>query len=73
MVLGEGAASVCLELGERENALAYITGLGYATETLRHAVSISAEADCFQKSMKMALDDHRWKNQEQKRLLPLRK
>lgn len=58
MVLGEGSASVCLELGEKKNALAYITGLGYATETLRHAVSISAEADCFQKSMKMALESH---------------
>ncbi|MFI8377590.1 beta-ketoacyl synthase N-terminal-like domain-containing protein [Leeuwenhoekiella sp. NPDC079379] len=57
MVLGEGAASVCLELGKKENALAYITGIGYATEKLKHAVSISAEATCFQKSMKMALED----------------
>ncbi len=57
MVLGEGAAATCLELGERQNALAYVTGIGYATETLRHAVSISAEADCFQKSMKMAISD----------------
>ena len=56
MVLGEGAASVCLEVGERENALAYVTGIGYATEKLKHAVSISAEAECFQKSMKMALN-----------------
>ncbi|MEH6407365.1 MAG: beta-ketoacyl synthase N-terminal-like domain-containing protein [Leeuwenhoekiella sp.] len=57
MVLGEGAASVCLELGDRENALAYVTGIGYATEKLKHAVSISAEAECFQKSMKMAIAD----------------
>ena len=57
MVLGEGAASVCLEVGERENALAYVTGIGYATEKLKHAVSISAEAECFQRSMKMAIED----------------
>ncbi len=57
MVLGEGSASVCLEIGESENALAYIAGVGYATEKLKHAVSISAEAGCFQKSMKMAVVD----------------
>ena len=57
MVLGEGASSICMELGQKNNALAYISGVGYATEKLKHAVSISAEADCFQKSMKMALGD----------------
>ncbi|RXG18177.1 3-oxoacyl-(acyl-carrier-protein) synthase [Leeuwenhoekiella aestuarii] len=57
MVLGEGAAAVCLEIGIKENALAYINGVGYATEKLKHAVSISAEATCFQKSMKMAIKD----------------
>ena len=56
MVLGEGAAAVCLEKGRNENALAYITGVGYATEKLKHAVSISAEAICFQKSMRMAIE-----------------
>ena len=55
MVLGEGAAAVCLELGKKTNALAYITGIGYATEILQHSVSVSAEAECFKKSMKMAL------------------
>ncbi|MFB9077843.1 beta-ketoacyl synthase N-terminal-like domain-containing protein [Flavobacterium procerum] len=55
MVLGEGAAVCCLETGEKENAMAYISGFGYATEILEHNISISAEADCFQKSMKMAL------------------
>ena len=55
MVLGEGAASICLELGKKENALAYITSVGYATEILQHSVSVSAEAECFKKSMKMAL------------------
>lgn len=55
MVLGEGAALACLELGEKENALGYITGIGYATDELEHNISISNEAICFQKSMAMAL------------------
>lgn len=55
MVLGEGAAVACLELGEKENTLAYITGIGYATEKIEHNTSISADAECFQKSMKMAM------------------
>ena len=57
MILGEGAAVCCLEIGEKENALAYIEGIGYATELLEHNTSISAEADCFQKSMRMALQN----------------
>ncbi|WP_062057500.1 beta-ketoacyl synthase N-terminal-like domain-containing protein [Aquimarina longa] len=57
MFLGEGAAIACLEKGKKENAIAFITGIGYATETLKHNISISTEADCFQKSMKMALKD----------------
>lgn len=57
MVLGEGAAMACLELGEKENALGYITGLGYATDELEHNISISEDAVCFQKSMAMALLD----------------
>ena len=55
MVLGEGAAVICLESGEKSNALAYIEGVGYATEPLQHNISISAEAVCFQKSINMAL------------------
>jgi 3-oxoacyl-(acyl-carrier-protein) synthase len=55
MILGEGSAVCCLELGKKDNALAYIEGVGYATELLEHNTSISAEADCFQKSMRMAL------------------
>ncbi|MGB3775003.1 MAG: beta-ketoacyl synthase N-terminal-like domain-containing protein [Leeuwenhoekiella sp.] len=57
MVIGEGSAAVCMETGENKKALAYIAGVGYATEKLKHAVSISAEAQCFQKSMKMAITD----------------
>lgn len=55
MILGEGAAVCCLEIGKKENALAYVENIGYATEILEHNISISAEAICFQKSMKMAL------------------
>lgn len=57
MVLGEGAAVCCLELGKKVNALAFIEGIGYATEILEHNISISAEAICFQKSMTMALQN----------------
>lgn len=55
MVIGEAAAVACLENGIKNNALAIIQGVGYATEILEHSVSISTEAECFQKSMKMAL------------------
>ncbi len=57
MILGEGAAVVCLEKGITKNAVAIIEGIGYATEILKHNISISEEANCFQKSMKMALKD----------------
>lgn len=57
MVLGEGAGVACLELGEKENALAYITGIGYATEKIKHNTSISTDAECFQKSMKRAIEN----------------
>jgi 3-oxoacyl-(acyl-carrier-protein) synthase len=55
MVLGEAASMACLEIGNKGNALARIAGLGYATEILEHNISISSDAICFQKSMKMAL------------------
>ena len=57
MILGEAASVCCLEIGKAPNALAYIDGIGYATEILEHNTSISAEANCFQKSMRMALKD----------------
>jgi 3-oxoacyl-(acyl-carrier-protein) synthase len=57
MVLGEGAAMACLESQETPNALAKITGIGYATEILEHNVSLSANGNCFIKSMAMALGD----------------
>ncbi|MGB5665421.1 MAG: beta-ketoacyl synthase N-terminal-like domain-containing protein [Maribacter sp.] len=55
MVLGEAASLACLEQGNQENALAVIEGVGYATELLEHNISISTDALCFQRSMKMAL------------------
>jgi len=57
MVLGEGAAAICLEKGIVKNALATISGVGFATEVLKHNTSISTDAICFQKSMKMALGE----------------
>jgi len=56
MVLGEGAGSLCIS-NEKENSIAKIIGIGYATEELKHSVSISANATCFQRSMKMAIGD----------------
>lgn len=55
MILGEGASVACLEKGTSKNALAIIEGVGYATEVLKHNISISSDAECFQRSMKMAL------------------
>ena len=57
MVLGEAASVACIKLGEYKNALCYVEGIGYATDTLQHNISISDEAECFQKSMKMALQN----------------
>ncbi len=57
MVLGEGAAVICMEENPKVTPLAYIKGIGYATELLKHNISISEEADCFQDSMRMALKD----------------
>lgn len=54
MVLGEGAAVVCLENEISEKAIVKITGIGYATEVLKHNTSVTTNAECFQKSMKMA-------------------
>ena len=57
LVLGEGAAVCCLETGRTDKTIAVVEGIGYATEILEHNVSVSAEATCFQKSMKMALEN----------------
>ena len=57
MILSEAAAMTCLELGKQGNALAHIEGVGYGTEPLEHNASLSTNADCFQRSMIMALGD----------------
>ena len=56
MVLGEAAAVFCLEKGKKSGALGIIEGVGFATEPLTHNISISTDADCFQRSMRMALN-----------------
>ena len=55
MVLGEGASVITMEAGENDSAVAVIRGVGFATEKLKHSVSISANGTAFQKSMKMAM------------------
>lgn len=57
MVLGEGAAMVCLEKEITEKTIAKIEGIGYATEILTHNTSVTNDAECFQKSMKMAMNN----------------
>jgi 3-oxoacyl-(acyl-carrier-protein) synthase len=57
MVLGEGAAMIALQTEQTQKALAYIEGVGYATDVLEHNISISTDAVCFQKSMQMAIGD----------------
>jgi 3-oxoacyl-[acyl-carrier-protein] synthase II len=54
MVLGEAASCLSLSLSS-EHAIAKITGIGFATEVLSSSTSISSDATCFQKSMKMAI------------------
>lgn len=55
MVLGEGATAVCLDIKKNNKTVATIEGIGYATESLQHNTSVTKDAECFQKSMKMAL------------------
>ncbi|WP_432411992.1 beta-ketoacyl synthase N-terminal-like domain-containing protein [Rasiella sp. SM2506] len=57
MVLGEGAAVAVLERGISSKTQAVIAGYGFATETLEHNSSISENADCFQKSMRRAMEN----------------
>ncbi len=55
LVLGEAASIACLEQQPSKEALAEIIGIGFATEPLEHGASLSTDAECFQKSMEMAL------------------
>ncbi|WP_233279990.1 beta-ketoacyl synthase N-terminal-like domain-containing protein [Constantimarinum furrinae] len=57
MVLGEGAAVAVLAKGQHAKAIGVIAGYGFASEKLEHGSSISENAACLQKSMKMALEN----------------
>lgn len=57
MILGEAAAMAFIEKGASDKTRALVIGTGYANELLEHGSSISANADCFQKSIKMALTE----------------
>jgi len=54
MILGEASGILALQREDSEKSIAKITGIGYATETLKHSVSISAEGESLQKAMRMA-------------------
>ncbi|MDR6299562.1 beta-ketoacyl synthase N-terminal-like domain-containing protein [Mesonia maritima] len=56
MILGEAAASFCLEKAEKNEKGIKIIGYGFGSEKLKHSVSISSDAECLQTSMKMALN-----------------
>lgn len=65
MILGEGAACFCLEKEKRGAAggntsapVAFIGGIGYGTEPMKHGASLSAEASCLQRAMRMAIQGH---------------
>lgn len=58
MFLGEAAVMVCLQKQKDSDINFAITGVGYATEVLQHNISISKSAQCFQDSMRMALQGH---------------
>jgi 3-oxoacyl-(acyl-carrier-protein) synthase len=54
MILGDAASNFFLQRNST-NAIAEVLGLGYASEQLVHNISLSKDAQCLQKSMKMAL------------------
>ena len=60
--LGEGAATAYLSKIKTPNTKAKILGIGYATENIAHAASVSPDGDCFQKAMQMALKGQDKKN-----------
>tara|TARA_B100001059_G_C17614102_1_gene466103 strand:+ start:60 stop:413 length:354 start_codon:yes stop_codon:yes gene_type:complete len=57
MALGEGASAICLQRDAQANSIAKIIGIGCATEPLKHNVSISTDAHCFQRSMQMTMKE----------------
>ncbi|TBW29881.1 beta-ketoacyl synthase N-terminal-like domain-containing protein [Gramella sp. KN1008] len=57
MILSEAAGLVSLEESTISNPEAFIKGVGYANEKLKHGASLSKKGICLQKSMKMAIED----------------
>ncbi len=55
MVLSEGACLVALEREPTQKPLAWISGLGWATERIAHAVSITQDGEALFQSMKKAI------------------
>ncbi len=58
MVLGEAAGVLALEK-ENQNALAKISGIGFATEQVKHSAAISKNGESLQQAMKMALGENK--------------
>ncbi|MFY7811960.1 MAG: beta-ketoacyl synthase N-terminal-like domain-containing protein, partial [Flavobacterium sp.] len=58
LVLGEGAVMAALSKEKTKNTVVKISGVGFATEILKNAVSLSSEGICLEKSMRMALQNH---------------
>lgn len=58
LVLGEGAVMAALSKEKTENTVAKISGIGFATELIKNAVSLSLEGICLEKSMRMAMQNH---------------
>ena len=58
LVLGEGAVIAALSKEKTKNTVAKISGIGFATESLKNAVSLSPDGICLEKSMRMALQNH---------------
>ena len=55
MILGEGAAVFCLS-NNLNQARAKIISVGYGAEKIKHGADISADGQCFQTSMTMAIE-----------------
>lgn len=56
MILGEGAGVVLLQNEPSEDSLAFIKGIGFANEKLKHGASLSKNGKCLQRSMRMAME-----------------
>ncbi len=57
MILGEASGILAIQNRNSEKTIAKISGIGYATETLKHSVSISENGESLQKAMRMAIGE----------------